>query len=175
MANAAFDGRVGERIGVANRGGAVAGLIILYCSIIQECHPEITASYNRAGHIVQYLHDQRRIVVGGDRERKKAWREWRGVGHIWAALLTGMIVNEEQPVGHPSRLGADPSTIMAWAQWFRHFATTHSAVGATSPLVPPHEAVVIQCGIDAVRPPLAPLREDIRRAAFGYRAPQPAQ
>ena len=65
MANAAYDGRVGERFGAANRCGAVAGLIILYCSIIQEFHPEMTASYNPAGHIVQYLHDQRRVAVGG--------------------------------------------------------------------------------------------------------------
>jgi len=175
LANAAYQGRVGDRINMAYRSGLVAGMIVYYCATIRQFHPEMTASYNRAGHIIQFLTKQRRIHIGGDRERKKAWIEWRGVAHVWAAVFAGLDADTHQPVGHQSGLSVDVPIILGWAEWFRRFATTHKAVGAMNTLVPPHEAVVIQCGIDMIPPPLTPLPEDVRQAAFGYRAPHPAQ
>ena len=176
MGSAAMQGKVGQQIQAAYRNGLVAGLVILYCAIIRKHHPEITASYNRAMHIVQTLHTHKKIAVGGDRERKQAWKEYRGIGHVWAAMCYGLIVDDELKASgdffvHP----AGVRSIVGWALWFHQFATTHMAVGATSPLVPPSEAVVINAELLPVEPPLTPLSEEMRFAARGYRAPHPAQ
>lgn len=173
---AAMQGNVQQRFEAAHRRGMLAGLIILYCATIRKHHPEMTASYNRAMHIVQTQHARGKIAVGGDRDRKQAWRECRGIGHLWAAVCCGLFVDEQlqasgELFGHPAGIQA----ILSWAQWFRQFATTHMAVGAVSPLVPPHEAVMINPGAAVLEPPLTPLREELRLAALGYRAPVPSQ
>lgn len=176
MSSAAMQGRVGEYFEDAQRNGIVAGLIVLYCAIIRKHHPEMTASYNRAMHIVQTLHASGKIAVGGDRERKQAWKECRGIGHVWAAICCGLVIDEQlQASGGFFVQPVAVRAIVGWAQWFRQFATTHMAVGAVNPLVPPHEAVVINTEPLMIEPPLTPLREDIRLAALGYRAPVPSQ
>lgn len=173
---AAMQGNVQQRFEAAHRSGILAGLIILYCATIRKHHPEMTASYNRAMHIVQTQHARGKIAIGGDRERKKAWKESRGVGHVWAAICCGLVVDDQlQACGNFVVQPVAVRAIVGWAQWFREFATTHMAVGAVSPLVPPNEAVVINTEPLMIEPPLTPLREDIRLAALRYRAPVPSQ
>gem|GEM_PF-3159601 len=176
IGTAAMHGRVGHQFEAANRSGLVAGLVILYCATIRKHHPEMTASYNRAMHLVQTLHAKGKIKVGGDRERKTAWKESRGVGHVWAALWCGLIADEElQTSGRIFTQPAGIELIIGWAKWFHQFATTYRAVGATGPLVPPHEAVTIGNDIPAVEPPLTPLANELRYVAQHYRAPVPSQ
>lgn len=58
---AAMQGRVGHQFDAANRSGLVAGLVVLHCATISKHHPEMTASYNRAMHLVQTQHAKGQI------------------------------------------------------------------------------------------------------------------
>ena len=176
MGSAAHQGRVGEKFAAASRGGMVAGYIILFCAQIKEHHRQITGGYNRAIYMVEKLHDLGLIPAGGDRQRKEAWIEWRGVGHVWAAIL---LARQAETSGGAATGGCIPGPdlrrTLRWAQWFREFAVTHRAVGARYPLVAPHEAVDLRTGVGALKPPLQPLRGPALRFATEYKAPRPSQ
>jgi hypothetical protein len=176
MANAAYQGSVGARYEAASRAGALAGYIVLFCAQIREHHTQITASYNRALYIVEKLNRHGEIHVGSDRKRKEAWLEWRGVAHIWAAIIMALESDDlTGATGNSFSSGDGLKRTLGWAKWFRDFATTHQPSGAQHPLVHPHEAVELRMDVIAEKPPLQPLSGRAVTAAREYKAPRPSQ
>jgi hypothetical protein len=175
-ANAAYQGRVGERYDAAGRAGIVAGYIILFCAQLREYHPQITAGYNRAFYMVERLKSLGVIPAGADRKRKEAWKEFRCVGHIWAAIILALEADRLAGAAADSFVSRPGlKRTLGWAQWFRDFATKNQAQGAQHPLVRPHEAVELRVGVTAEKPPLQPLSGPALTAAREYKAPLPSQ
>jgi hypothetical protein len=114
-----------------------------------------------------------RVPTG--RTLKQSWKEWRGVAPIWAAIclqtvFSGQVIAPPRAVYEilfdPGRL----RTTMAWAVWFRQFATTFQPLHSSGPLIAENEAVDLQFGIEPEAPPFVEIRledEDIAAATSG--------
>jgi hypothetical protein len=174
IANTSYQGDVGKKQEAASKGGFVAGYVVLYCAILRHHHPQRTASYNRAQAIIEELCRRNVIHVGGDRSRKDAWKAWRGVGHIWAAIL--LALERDSRPGAPAdsfNPGLGLRRTLAWAAWFREFATTHRAASSQRRLVLDQEAIELVADVQPQQPPLEPLTGYALKAALDYRAPIP--
>jgi hypothetical protein len=73
----------------AARGGAsAAGYMLAVVAILDTFHPELTASLNRAGAVVEAA---RKKVPGiswpQDSNAKRSFKEWRSVAPLWAAFM----------------------------------------------------------------------------------------
>jgi hypothetical protein len=192
MANAAYQGGVDDAFQRASRSGGVAGRILLYCARLSRHHPELSASYNRAMHIIDYLHTKGLVFTISDRDRREAWAEWRGVSPLWAAIwLSSELAGKELGDMSDGLIGQGLLRTLGWAQWFRVFGVTHEVKSGRPPhlerrhrhsrrnrnakparyLLPDHEAVMLRVGVPAQEPPLLPLTGAELAAAQDYRAP----
>ena len=193
MANAAYQGGVGDAFHRATEHGDVAGRILLYCARLSRHHPDMTASYNRATHIIDNLHANGIKPTISHRDRNDAWLEWRGVSPIWAAIrLSCELMGSQLGEKHDGLTGQGLLRTLAWAQSLRVFGVTH-AIQSGRPahverrqqdprrrsdpkqpryLLPEHEAVILRVGVPAQEPPLQPLTGIELEAAKSYNAPR---
>jgi hypothetical protein len=162
----------------AVQGGAFyAGIMLALVTMLKLRHPEIPASLNRAIAILESLKARGLMSLPSDRTLLTAWKNWRHMAPLWAAL-TGSVQAAQsdglcgfsaglETLQDPARLGR----VLGHAKWFRSFATTFVPDHATAPLIPEAEALQIITGAPEMEPPLSGLARIDLEVAQSYQAP----
>ena len=124
-----------------------AGLALVYCASIHKHHQVLTASLARSHAVVSVVAKRIGLKVPSDlRSFRAVWKEWGSVAPLWAAVYVNMAAHKALQLPMRDAFGnwnGELKQTLAYAAWFRHFATTHVPLNAKEPLLGADESPML--------------------------------
>lgn len=169
-----------EQMRQAYRKSAIAGEALCLIASMAHLHPDIPASMNRTWAVMQAGTLPRGARLPEDRASLvRIWGEWCDSAPLHAAVHLWLVGAQlaHDPRAYMEGMFSTPcgvGTVLAWAKWFRAWATDFRSDRARGPLIPPGTALLYDTkGVDVpeTRPPLWRLTAQQLSAAQGYKAP----
>lgn len=170
----ARDTLVAEVEKVSAAGARRAGELLLIVACMAEHHKDLPPSLNRAMAVIEARFKKAgKPTVTGTNERalKDAWRDYRAVAPLWAAL----IYREHVTAGKNFAAGSAFSDlsqryfILSWAIWFRDFAASFRPMRSQEFLIEKEDMLDYCVGTEAIQPTLMPIPDRLLTVAKNYR------
>lgn len=160
----------------ARMGAFVAGQTLLLVASLAKHHPDVEPSVARAIAVLAAAKRRKPFLPLPDPQSMKlAWKEWRRVAPLWAAMLVASEVRADSTPGFSLAEGATEVllapdgtvAILRVAAWFRDFGIGFTPRHAPMPLLPEREcADMPPAGTEALEPSLKRLPEWAVQAAL---------
>ncbi|SUE43901.1 hypothetical protein [Roseomonas gilardii] len=156
---------------VSRLEGKMVGKALIYQAALAKFHPDIPPSFLRAW-VIMAVEDAAGLytIPAGHKNCQKVWTDWKCVAHLFAALniwvraQTGPAPDLVDHLSKPEEL----ATILAWASWFRGWATATKVPNSKEVYILETDAVAIAAKVPVMEPPLHPLSDFQIFAAKSY-------
>ena len=169
----AYQALVADVVSSAHGAARRAGEVLLTVACMQEHHPELPPSVNRAMAVIEKRYSRpgaRKLADVNERGLKDAWRDGRSTAPLWAALVfhEHAISGRGLPIGSAFLDPLHRHLVLAAAAWFREFAGKFQPKRAREPLIPIDDTLELRVGVDAAQPLLLPLPSELLDVAKKY-------
>lgn len=150
----------------------LVGTITCFAAQLDCFHKDLSSSLGRSWAILEAERRPGKIHIPSDRSafRKTMWDERSCVGPLCAAYVTAISMYGGREDWDVMRPQGDVRDILAWAKWFRRWATTF--VPKRSPnkkaFIPDDDAVIYDTDVVEAMPPIAALSPARLQAALTY-------
>lgn len=161
---------------VAREEGRLVGRALSLIARMAHHHPDCSASLNRVWHVMATEAANGGRPVPSDRAIfMRMWREWSTIAPLLAAArlwLEGSRYHDD-PRAHAEEIYSviGVGSVLGWAKWMRHWATSYKTERSRGPLLLDAEAAVYETQVPEIEPPLLPLSAAQLAAAASYKAP----
>ena len=154
--------------------GGSCGVVLTYIVRLATHHPDITASVNRATHILVKRAKKEGRRIPAERNRKTMWTRWGGVSPLWA-VFAFCDAAKGRGAHYPAYCYVPEfrHEMISVSLWLADFAVQFKPIGARAPLLSENKAIRLNCKLHALKPEIPPLTDEELAWARAYRAPMP--